>query len=218
MIKTLIIGILLCIGLCSVGQVAMRPEINYPEGIYLTKEDFIKKTPSDNKEVVVKSIALKPKTIHDSIPDHCMFYYKESDKKVKNVFAISHQGNLYFQALSILKNCTKKDKTETTHALNSFCRVLIGGSNYLYTELDLANSWKQGLGYGLGGAAGGAIAASAIKGKGLVWDFKNEEFNIFRHCKDYNEFMTDVYPDGVQKCEGKQPDMVQVRATMELIK
>ncbi|TDS13900.1 hypothetical protein [Sphingobacterium paludis] len=218
MIKALIIGFLLSVGIFCHGQVAIPMETNFPEGIYLTKEDFLKKVPNNNDELVMKTIAMKPKIINDSIPDHCLFYYKDSDKKVKKIFAISHKGDLYFQALSVLTNCNKKDKTETTHALRSFCRVLIGGSNYLYAELDLANSWKQGLGYGLGGAAGGVIAANAIKGKGLVWDFKKEQFNIFRHCKDYNEFMTDVYPDGVQQCQDKQPDMDQVRATMELIK
>jgi len=70
----------------------------------------------------------------------------------------------------------------------------------------------------MGGVAGGVIASNAIKGKGIVWDFKNEEFNIFRSCKDYNDFIRDKYPEGVQECNSQQPDILQIRAAMEIIK
>ncbi|MDM1047350.1 hypothetical protein [Sphingobacterium hotanense] len=95
--------------------------------------------------------------------------------------------------------------------------VLFGGENYLYIELELANSWKQGLGYGLGGVGCAAIVQSAIKGKGIVWDFKAQEFNFFRNCKDFNEFIADKYPEGVQDCEGHQSDMLKVRETVEKV-
>ena len=57
-----------------------------------------------------------------------------------------------------------------------------------------------------------------IKGKGIVWDIKNQEFNIFKNCKDYNDFIKDKYPEGVQQCENQQPDMLLVRKAIEKIK
>lgn len=123
------------------------------------------------------------------------------------MFAVSYQRKSYIQAASVLLNKNKKDRSQTTSFPASFVPVLFGGENYLYFELKLANSWKQGLGYRLGGVGGAAIAQSAIKGKGIVWDFKAQEFNIFRSCKDFNEFIADKYPEGMQEFEGQQPDM-----------
>lgn len=217
MIRPLLIAILTALASYCQSQVTVFG-MDYPEGIYRTKEDFLKKVPTDKQELVAKTIYLSGRVVIDTIPDHCAFYYKENDKKIKKTFAICYRGSLYFQAQSILKNREKKDKSQTTNFPNSFCRVLIGGQNFLYTELELANAWKQGLGYGIGGAAGGVIASNAIKPKGIVWDFKNEEFNIFRSCKDYNDFIQDKYPQGVQECDSREPDLFQVRAAMEIIK
>ncbi len=218
MIRSLLIAILTALASYCQSQVATNFEMDYPEGIYRTKEDFLKKVPTEKKELIAKTIYVSGRKVIDTIPDHCAFYYKENDKKVKKTFAICYRGNLYFQAGFILKHRNKEDKSQTTNFPNSFCRVRIAGQNYLYTELELANAWKQGLGYGMGGVAGGVIAANAIKGKGIVWDFKNEEFNIFRSCKDYNDFIKDKYPEGVQECDNREPDILQVRVAMELIK
>ncbi|MBE8721222.1 hypothetical protein [Sphingobacterium pedocola] len=218
MIKTFLFFILSALSYCCHSQDSVKFENTYPEGIYLTKEDFLKKTPNENKELIAKSVLLGSRKVIDAIPDQCIFFYKENDKKVKKTFAICYKGNLYFQALSILTNRDRRDKSQTTNFPNSFCRVIIGGQNFLYTELDLANSWKQGFGYGMGGVAGAAIAANAIKGKGIAWDFKNGEFNIFRSCKDFNEFIADKYPEGVQECNNQQPDILLVRTAMEMIK
>lgn len=216
--KTLLIGLFLIFGLYSYGQVSTNPELSYPEGIYSTKEDFLKKTPNETKELIAKGILWGSKEITDTIPDQCLFLYKHNGKKLRKTFAVCYKGNLYFQAYSILTNREKKDKAQTTNFPNSFCRVLIAGDNFLYTELELANSWKQGLGYGLGGVAGGAIASASIKSKGIVWDVKNQEFNIFRSCKDFNNFITALYPDGVQECKDQQPDLLKVREAIEIIK
>mgnify|MGYP000439297352 CR=1 FL=1 len=64
----------------------------------------------------------------------------------------------------------------------------------------------------------GIIASDLIKGKGIVWDFENEEFNIFKNCKDYNEFIKDESPDDIQKCEKRQPNMFAVRKAINKIK
>lgn len=218
MIKTLFVAILIALASYCYCQDTFNHENTYPDGIYNTKADFLKKTPNENVSLVAKTIYLTSRKVIDTIPDWCSFYYKEKDKRIKSAFAISYKGNLYFRTASILKNREKKDKSQATNFPNTFCRVLIAGKNYLYLELELANAWTQGLGYGMGGVAGNAIAQNAIKNKGTVWDFKNEEFNIFRSCKDYNAFIADKYPQGLQECEDQQPDILKVRTAIEMIK
>ncbi|MGV8915661.1 MAG: hypothetical protein ACOH1X_09475 [Kaistella sp.] len=44
------------------------------------------------------------------------------------------------------------------------------------------------------GPAGGAMASSLNQSKGVVWDVKNNEFNIFKNCEDYNSFILDKMP------------------------
>lgn len=187
---------------------------NYPEGIYLTKEAFINKKPSQVKLVIPKNIYGKKKPLL-SIVHNCFFYDGATDKKMKNVFAISYKGHLYFQIHAILKNRNRTDRAQTSSFHNSFVRVLMGGENYLYTEADLANQWAQAALYNV---ASGVLADDVIYGKGIVWDFKNQEFNIFKNCRDYNIFVEEVYPEGKQKCEEQQPDVLQIREAVEKFK
>ncbi|WP_264521585.1 hypothetical protein [Flavobacterium sp. N1994] len=188
-------------------------------GIYITKEDFIKERISSSDEVVAKGMYGFEKPVLTKIEDNCFFYYKATDEKIKDVFAICYKGHLYFQIRAILENRNKTDRAQTNEFPNSFTRVLSGGQNYYYLEASLANQWAQGFAYGgVGGATGGALANTMINGKGVVWDVKNQEFNIFKNCNDYNEFIKDKYPDGVQKCERQQPDILEVRKAIEKIK
>lgn len=93
----------------------------------------------------------------------------------------------------------------------------MGGENYYYTEVELVNQWEAGTAINFG-VVGGIIANNMIQGKGVVWDFKNQEFNIFKSCKDYNKFINDKLPNNKQKCEKHQPNMFEVRKSIELIK
>ncbi len=134
---TLLTGAKICYG-----QTEVRVENSYPEGLYKTKEDFIKKVPSEKVELVPKSLFWNKREVIDTIPGQCIFYYKETDKKVKQMFAVSYRGKLYIQAASVLLNRNKKDKSQTTSFPASFVPVLFGVENYLYFELELANSWN----------------------------------------------------------------------------
>lgn len=84
--------------------------------------------------------------------------------------------------------------------------------------MDLANIWAQGAAFGLGGASSYTLAQEMINKKGIVWDFKNKEFNIFKSCKDYNRFIEKIHPESVQKCENQQPDIIEIRKTIDIIK
>ncbi len=191
---------------------------NYPEGLYLTKEDFINKKPSQIKKVIPKNLMGKKKPLLN-IAHACYFYDAETNKMIKKVFAISYKGHLYFHAHSILKNRNKTDRAQSANSPFSYSRVIEGGDKYFYSEVDLANQWAQGFAYGgIGGVVGGVLAKDMIYGKGVVWDFKNQEFNIFKNCKDFNEFIEEVYPEGKQKCEKQQPDMLKVREAVQKFK
>lgn len=183
---------------------------DYPAGIYKTKEDFQKKLPSDTAQVIPKNLPGKKK---DSLilNQNTFFYTVATDKKVKNVFAISYRGYIFFNVQSILLNRNKTDRSQTNSNPNAFVGVMYAGNNYLYTEANLANAWAQGFAYGMGGAVGGAVAQTMVYGKGILWDFKNSEFNILKNCKDYNDFIKEKYPEGVQECKNNSPDMLKVR-------
>lgn len=187
---------------------------DYPEGIYTSKKDFINKTPISFKKIVMKGLNRK---VTDSIIHNCYFYYLYTNKKIKKVFAISYKGHLYFQIKAILKNRNKTDRAQSTNFPNTFVRVIMGGKNYLYTEAELVNQWAMGTAVNFG-VAGAIIANDLIKGKGIVWDFKNQEFNIFKSCKDYNKFLLGKSKTDIQKCKNHQPNMLEVRKTIEKIK
>lgn len=201
----------------------MREEANslkiLPNGIYKTREDFLNGRISSTDEVFAKGLYGFEKPVLNTIENNCFFYYKATDEKVKRVFAISYKGHLYFQIYSILENRNKTDRAQTNDFPNSFVRVVIAGKNYYYIEAPLANAWAQGLAYGgVGGASGAALANTMVNAKGVVWDVKNQEFNIFKNCQDYNDFVKDKYPAGVQECKNQQPNLVEVRKAMEVIK
>lgn len=189
----------------------------YPDGIYKTKEDFINKKPSSTEAITPKGLFGFEKPTLDYIVDNCFFYYTFSDEKIKNVFALSYKGHLYFQIYSILENRNKTDRAQSNDQPNSFVRVLFGGENYYYTEANLVNQWAKGLAYS-GGAVGGAIASSLTNAKGVVWDVKNKEFNIFKNCKDFNDFIQYIYPKGVQECKNQQANINLIRKSILEIK
>jgi hypothetical protein len=188
---------------------------NYPEGIYKTKEDFLAKKPSSREFLLPVG---QTGNFLENIEHNCFFLVGEGDK-LKNAFAVSYKGNLYFQVNAIIKNKNKKDKAQTYAVSHQFVRVIIGGENYFYTEADLTNAWAEGLAYAAGGSIMGPVMAkSVVYGKGIVWDIKNSEFNIFKNCKDYNIFITPLYSEGVQDCNEHLPNMYKVREAMEKIR
>ncbi|WP_318343967.1 hypothetical protein [Flagellimonas baculiformis] len=189
----------------------------YPEGVYVTKADFVNKTPSENYKVYPVDLFGGERLPEVSKVHNCYFFDVKTSQKAKNVFAVSFNGSLYFQIKAILKNRNKDDKAQSANRPNSFVMAIMGGENYLYTEAELVNKWAAGTAVNFG-AAGGAIYQDLIMGKGIVWDFKKEEFNIFISCKDYNEFIEDKLATGLQSCEQHDPDMFEVRKAISEIK
>ncbi len=191
--------------------------IDYPEGLYLNKEQFIAKKPGYTGTLVPKGLYGFTKPVLQSPEHNCYFYYEDTDERVRRAFAVSYKGHLYFSVYAILSNRNKTDRAQTNDTPNAFVMVMDGGTNYLYTEANLANAWAQGLAYNAG-AAGSIMAQNLAHGKGVVWDFKNQEFNIFKNCKDYNDFIKDKYAAGIQSCENQQPDVMKIREAIARIK
>lgn len=224
--RIFVLTFLLIIGINKIQGQEKIDELNYPNGIYETKMDFISGTPSGKEELKVKEVELV--TDIDSIVERCFFYNKQTNKKVKKAFAISHDGCLYFRTGAILKYKNKKDKS-LSGTNKEFVLVRLVGENFLYAEAGLVNPWKYGVSGGVAHGVGGIIGSelgSAIEksypkttygGTGLVWDFKKQEFNIFRNCDDYNEFIKNF---SIEKLDcGKETfDLNRIRNDIETIK
>lgn len=208
----------------SNGQEAER--VGCPDGIYKSKEDFVNKIPSEVCELIVKEIELIHET--DSLIHRCFFLNKETNKKIKKVFAISHNGNLYFSNWAILKNKTKKDKSVSAASMNSFVLVTIFGPKYLYAEAGLVNHWQYGLSGGVAGGLGGLVGSAVGEavnnsfpettefGTGVVWDVEAKEFNIFRNCPDFNEFLNIHNIENID-CGNELFDLKRIRDVIESV-
>ncbi|MBR8538380.1 hypothetical protein KDU71_22605 [Carboxylicivirga sediminis] len=211
------------------GQSEVYYNSDYSPGIYKTKSEFINNTPSITaaENLRIEKIELIGQS--DSLIRRCKFYHKDTDKKIKKVFAISFQNKLYFSTGAILKNKNKKDKSLSANSNNEFVLVLLGGSNFLYSEAGLINHWKVGLSSGVSSGVGGitghalgeaiedAYPTTTVYGKGVVWDYKNNEFNVFTDCKDFNEF---IYPFKLEtlNCNVPEINLNEIRERISKIK
>lgn len=188
-----------------------KNKLGYPEGIYETKEFFIRKTPSSTLSLTKKGlIGFEKKPTGDE--DVNAFFYNSDDKKLKNIFAIVYHGDLYFGIEAILSNRNKTDRAQSSDFPNSFVKTKFGGQNYIYLEVTLANAWAKGFSSNMG------IYGMDDYLKGVVWDIKNQEFNIFKNCQDFNLFINDKYPDASQTCQNQQPNLNEVQAALMIIK
>jgi hypothetical protein len=190
----------------------------YPEGIYMTHRSFIKKDPNSQKTVEARNIFKSKEVIDDPMIDNCYFYEKRSGKKIKDAFAISFRGSLYIQIKSMLELMEKKDSKSKIDYKDSYIRVLDQGK-YLYME---GYFKKGGSGIGIGIGAGPiGIGTGGFNGnnnpeelKGIIYDFDNDSFDLFRDCGDFNEFLNNYYPEKAFECERKTVPVELVRKIM----
>lgn len=191
--------------------------LEYPEGIYKTKEDFVKKSPSNLSKFYPEGVNREEIKEESQLLRDIFFLDSHTGKKLKNVFAISYQGKLYFQYGQILspqnRNTSDKDQTVNMLLLHAFTQVMMIGENYLYTEMEIRSGWEQGL-YSNMGLIGSAAMSNMDHVKGIVWDYKNAEFNIFRNCKDLNEFLSSHSASYSQECSSKKYDLAQLRQSL----
>lgn len=187
---------------------------DYPEGIYKTKKDFQERTPMPLGDLYFcagNSDRYRPTNV---LGHEMKFFTKSDTTKIKNVFALCINQQLYFPIKTIRNNRNKTDRAQVGAEDHIMVRVIMGGTKYLYTEANLVNAWAQGAMYGSGSVAAAVVAGDMYRGKGIVWDYTNQEFNIFKNCEDYNDFMKVRLPSGMQKCKKHQPDMAKVRESI----
>lgn len=188
----------------------------YPDGVYETMESFLNKRPR-NAEVVPKTV--RGKNVLTTIRQTCLFSYKSEKKAITKAFAISYHGHLYFQLSAIMDYANKKDRNQNNYFGHIFVKALMGGYNYIYTEAEFADEWEQALAFNAGGQAGGFDRAVSLqRNKGIVWDFWKHEFNIFRKCKDFNDFVAAKYPEEIRECSERLLPLEEVRKTIDKIK
>lgn len=184
-----------------------------PEGLYLTKEDFINRKSPKKINMVPKGLYGFTKPVVSDGELYCFFFNTNDDSKIKNAFALVYKNCLYFRMGAILSNRNKTDRAQDSDNPNAFTRVISGGNNYLYVEAPLGNVWEKAV------YTNTSISSSmANHDKGIVWDLKNQEFNIFKNCEDYNDFIKDKSSVDVQKCQNNQPDIAKVRKAVDKIK
>lgn len=202
--------------------------IGYPDGLYKTKEDFINKKLSEIRPLVIKEIALINDT--DSVIHRCYFLDKETNKRIKKIFAVSYNGDLYFSNWAILKYKNKADKSlSPASSMNAFVLVTIWGEKYFYAEAGLVNHWQAGLSSGVTTGVGGIVGrelGEAIDnsypvttqfGTGVVWDIEAKEFNIFRNCQDFNHFIEN-YPVEQIDCGNEKFELTRIREIVQTVK
>ena len=181
---------------------------DYPEGVYLTYERFLEKTPS-NKRVEARDLYKPKKRIRDAMIDNCYFYYRRSKKRVKDAFAISYEGSLYFHVKSMQNLMEKKDRKQKIDHKDSFIRVVDQG-RYLYMEAFTRKG--GGIGFGIGGGPV-SVATGGSKEilKGVIYNFESGKFDLFRDCKDFNQFLRFAHSMEEFECDKKQVPIELVR-------
>ena len=206
----------------NIGGISEYIKRNYPEGIYNTKEDFINKTPSSNPSLVFTQLRSTKEIILPGEETVC-FIRTTDDQKLKNVFAVSKGGYLYLNIKAILKNRERGngDGSQETNYPNAYAAVQIGGDNFLYAEVPLSNAWGNGFFYSaVGGGVGVAIVTTGGMdySKGVVFDLKKQNFDIFRNCEDFNKFLSKVAPDKAIICQTRHGYLARARRVMQEIK
>jgi len=192
-------------------------ENTYPEGIYRTYRSFIKKEPNSTKRVEARNVFKPKQKIDDPFIDNCYFNYTRPDKRVKDVFAISHNGSLYLSVKAMKKMMEGKDKKQQIDFKDSFLRVVDQG-RYLYLEGYFSKRGGLGIGIGIGIGVGpvGAGTGSGRSGpreemRGLVFDFDREIFELFRDCPDFRDWLDEYNPQLPIDCDSKRLPMEFVR-------
>lgn len=220
--------LLMIIGFRNIhGQQFKVDNFGYSNGIYATKEDFVNKKVTKQLDLKIDKIELIIET--DSLIRRCFFRDKKSGKKIKKVFAVVYNGNIYFQISAILKNQRVKKEALSSSSNHSFVLVFIGGNNLLYSEAGLINHWKVGLATGvssgLGGVTGYVVGekiqqsypATTVFGMGLVWDLQKHSFTIFSTCEIFNDFISDYQLDKIN-CNVEFINLFEIREKIEKIR
>ena len=193
---------------------------SYPDGVYLTKEDFV------SKNVKNKLFEMKPNLYADwfeQSADLVNFYDtkgKFPEYQQRDYFAIVRNGDIFFNVKEI-KKIAKDKKVLLAKEIPNFAyvRVKAGSDQHLYMELPKS---QQNNGYlmmfGLAGSIAsvvldvndvpegyteeyiklikeGIITFNTNDYKGIVFDTQNKEFELLFTCSDLNRYIKTAHPE-----------------------
>lgn len=187
--------------------------------VYWTMEDFLEDKCDESEIPYVDGIYDERSGVEKFV-----LKTKTKNKRLKKAFGALINGEMFYQIYPISRNLAKKDRIETSRNSSDFIRVLSWGL-YDYMEYSGENSSGSGSGIGIGG--GGVSTGIGIglnlggggngRVRGLIFDPENQEFNVFRNCKDFNEFLLERHPQYAYECKKKKINLNQVRAIIEQI-
>lgn len=179
---------------------------DFPDGVYMTLEDVLNKSPTSTDEVYIYD---NDNSASESLPEKAFFYFKKTDKKIKIPLAVSYKGEMYFQTYR--KYTNKKDKGYDPDAYSRFCKVTNYG-RFIYFEESMRGTFSKFL---LGGIN---PMTYAINGniKGIVLDLENREFNMIRDCADLNDFLKEKNIPQIE-CNSEKYTIGELRAKIDEI-
>ncbi len=189
---------------------------NYPEGLYYDADDFYNKRPNQVLKLERRTAYMNRKVDNDSIVNEVNFISIDKKKgKIRNVFAISFENNLYFSSKSIEKLAKYGNTNQVPENPNSFYRVIKDGK-FFYLEGQLSNVAANTANIILAGAALGTLVNSATaNSKGVV--FENGGFDILKNCIYFNKFLIEKKAIDSVDCMKFEYNIVKVRALIDKI-
>ncbi|MDI9337203.1 MAG: hypothetical protein QM539_02125 [Alphaproteobacteria bacterium] len=191
--------IFVIINACALHTLAQYSIESFPDGEYLTYEAFKNKKPNATNVKVMRfyhdgfSFEPIPETVESN---QVVLKYANNLKKIKNTFAIVTNGQIYINTYWINKLVKNKDFSAKVGSNGEYIKVIKGGK-FLYLELhytsfkkgdrlttnekDEDETSKKNDAFG---------ATDLIKTEGVILDIINDEFDIFKTCSGFYNFIS----------------------------
>ena len=177
-----------------------QPDSVYPDGVYHTLASFQNRQPDTTQQLRKLNCDLPTKfAFKDTLVDHCWFIDEHNDP-VKKVFAVVHQGELYFPEYAIKKGMAELYSTLGMSKAHEFHRVQDRGE-YLYLEVtyieqDPGAAIVMGAMFGLvGAAAGSAMTPKSLVETPVVYHTGRKQFYGLHSRRHLKMFMEAFHPE-----------------------
>lgn len=176
----------------------------------MTKEDYQNQKCTQNMDAYVDRVIGAGKN-----GEVFVLKSQETGKRIKKAFAVTINGDMFYNLSAISGNLAKKDRLNIGNNQNTYLRALSRGT-YDYMEYDNRDPSGPGAGLGTGGIGLGMsfnLGGSSIRG--LIYDNEQGEFNVFMNCKDLNAFLDERHPELSDECKKKKIKIGDVRQVMK---
>ena len=185
----------------------------YNDCIYWSIEDFAENLCDDSESPYVDKVVGKKNPVKR--------YLVKTDlknKKLRKAFAVKIDGEMYFDQYQITRYLSKGDNLTSPGTDSYYIKVVSQGT---YEYLEWTDGGGSGPGVGIGSGAfgtgvglGTSLSLGKKKIKGIIYDPQRFEFNVFKNCKDFNEFLAERHPELAYECKKKKLPIEKVREVM----